>query len=172
MYGMAEQIGATPGIQLAVATINYGEKLLKLDIEGIKYYLLPSNGLPATYNKRLEPHWHTICNEFCPDIIHIHGTEFAHGLACMKACPDETFIISIQGLVHVNTRYYYAGMDSFDIVQHMSFRDIVRFDSIFQAKKKSKIRGNLEKEYLQRSQHVIGRTSWGFCAHKNHQPKC
>lgn len=159
MYGLAEQLAATYKIQLSIATIYSGKELKTIDLNGIRYFLLPSRGT-SNYQKHLEPIWRKICQELSPNVIHIHGTEFLHGLACMRSCPSYEYIISIQGLVGVCARYYYAGLTLSDIFKHVTLRDIVRFNTIANAKASFVRKGYFEAEYIMRTKHVIGRTSW------------
>ena len=115
-----------------------------------------------TYQKSLEPLWRKICGEFKPDVVHIHGTEYSHGLACMRSCPELKYIVSIQGLVSIISKYYFADISPWDILRNITFRDLIRRDTIFQSKKTFAKRGELEKEYIQRTKHVDGRTSWDY----------
>jgi hypothetical protein len=155
MYGMAKQVSAVQGNHLAVATIYSGLEFKSLNIEGITYFLLPSK-TTTHYRKKLEPIWEKVCNELKPDIIHIHGTEYAHGLACMRACSSLNYIVSVQGMVGIYARYYCAGINTWAIIKHITFRDLVKFDNLYQAKRKFNRRGEFEKEYFQRTHHVIG----------------
>lgn len=148
-------------IQLGIATIYQVKEITSFDIEGIKYYILPLRS-NTKYQKRLEPYWHMLINEFKPDLVHIHGTEYPHGLACMRVCPSIKYCISIQGLVGISARYYHAGINKGQIFSHITFRDVVRNDTLFKAKKKFEKKGIYEREYLLRSKHVIGRTNWDY----------
>ena len=161
MYGLSMQIASVQGNHLSVATTYNGLEFKIFKINEVIYYLLPAKST-TSYQKSLEPHWVKICNELNPDIIHIHGTEFTHGLACMRSCPSLNYIVSIQGMVGIYSRYYYAGINSRALLKHITFRDLVRFDTVFQAKRKFKKRGIFEKEYFQRTHNVIGRTSWDY----------
>lgn len=170
MYCLAEQVAASPGIRLAVAAVYIGKEFKCCDIEGIRYYLLPSKST-TTYQKDLELLWEKIRNEFMPDMVHIHGTEFAHGLACIRGCPQLNYVVSIQGLVSVYSKYYLADISPKEILRHITFRDIIRRDNLFQARKKFEKRGEFEKEYIQRTRHIIGRTSWDYAHTKAVNPK-
>lgn len=169
MYGLASQVAACPDINLAVATTYPGKELKAYNIVNVRYYLLPAKSKTA-YQKELEPAWQTICDEFNPDIVHIHGTEFSHGLACMRSCHELKYIVSIQGLVSVIANYYYYGMSFFDILKNVTFRDIVRMDTIFSGKRKFKNRGEFEKEYIQKTKQIIGRTSLDYAHTKSINP--
>ena len=169
MYGLAEELSASPNVRLAVATTYSGKKVKTFEIEGVLYYLLPAKSKLA-YQKHLDPIWQQISEEFEPDVVHIHGTEFPHGLACMRSCPKLNYVVSIQGLVSVYSRYYLANMSTKDILTHITFRDVVRRDTIFQGRKNFVKRGAFEKEYLQRTKHIIGRTRWDYAHAKNINP--
>jgi glycosyltransferase involved in cell wall biosynthesis len=161
MYGLADRVGKSEGFELAIATVFKGTELKQFSVDKIDYYLLPCKD-NIKYDNRLEKYWIQVCSQFEPDIIHIHGTEFAHGLACMRRLPDIKYVLSIQGLVGACTKYYLGGLSFWEVFKNITFRDLVRNDNLFQAKRKFKLRGNLEKEYLIRTKHVIGRTQWDF----------
>lgn len=169
MYGLSNQLASTAGIRLAVATTYHGNDLKSFDIGGVLYYLLPFH-TTSGYPKDLEPFWQKVCAAFQPDVIHIHGTEYTHGLACMRACSSWNYVISIQGLVSVYARYYYAGISASEIFKNITFRDIVRYDTIFQGKSKYVKRGAFEMECFQRTNHVIGRTGWDYAHAKALNP--
>lgn len=169
MYGLANQIASTEGIRLAVATIYRGNDLKTFDIDGVLYYLLPFH-TTSGYSKSLEPFWQKVCADFEPDVIHIHGTECTHGLACMRACSLLNYVVSIQGLVSVCARYYYAGISKSEIFKNITLRAIVGHDTLFQGKNKFVKQSVFEKEYIQRTKHVIGRTGWDYAHTKALNP--
>jgi glycosyltransferase involved in cell wall biosynthesis len=140
-----------------------------LEKEGVLYYLLPTKAF-IKYDAQLEFDWQSICEQFKPDIIHIHGTESPSGLACMRSCPDLNYIISIQGLIGVCSKYYFAGIKRKEILKHITFRDLMKANTLFQAKKQFQKRGIFEKEYILRSYNVIGRTSWDYAHIKGINP--
>ena len=161
MYGLANQLSEVSGIKLSIATIYNGKDFREIIIDEIHYFLLPRKS-SIKYDKELEAFWLKVNNHFKPDLVHIHGTEFPHGLACMRILPDLKYVISIQGLISVYSRYYYAGLSFWEIFNNISFRDIVRLDTIFHQKNNFINRGKLEREYLLRTNHVIGRTNWDY----------
>lgn len=159
MYSLAEQIiKQGENIKFSVATVYYGSELKKLEVNNITYYLLPSkkNG----YNIKLEAFWKQVVDDYKPDVIHIQGTEYAHGMACINGNPDQNYVISIQGLVSVYTRYYLIDLNFRQIFWNITFRDIIKQDNLWQQQKGFHKRGLLEKEYIKKTQHIIGRTSW------------
>lgn len=165
MYGMAEKLSASKEHQLAVASTYNGSQLKKITIDNILYFLLPCND-KAKYDKNLESVWQQVHDEFSPNLVHIHGTEYAHGLSCMRQLPHLNYVVSIQGLKSVYYRYYYGGISYLDIFKNLTFRDFIKRDSLFQQKHKFKNHSILEKEYLIRTKNIIGRTDWDFAHSK------
>ena len=145
----------------AVATIWNGKELKQFEKDGITYYLLPQHRQKKTkYNNKLEPYWQQIKTEFHPDIVHIHGTEYPHGLAYIKACGAENVVASIQGLISVCARYYTAGIDHKTLRKAITFRDFILQNSILQQQADFYQRAKLEQQCLKSIKHVIGRTDW------------
>jgi len=169
MYGLAKLMLSIPGIELAVATAYHGKHLMKFEIKGIHYYLIPSEST-YSYQKDKEDLWKEVCDEFIPHIVHIHGTEWPHGLTCMQACPELNYVVSIQGLIGICNRYYFAGINKWEIFKSITFRDIVKLDTLFQGQRKFEMRGLLEYRILQKSHHIIGRTSWDYTHSKTINP--
>lgn len=163
MYSSAKSlIEGNIGLKIAIATVYPGNQFITKEIGGIKYYVLPLNGKKKTsYNRHLEVYWKQVNKEFCPDITHIHGTEYPHGLAYVKALPFSKTIVSIQGIVSVSARYYNYGISFGDILRNITFRDLV-LGTLWQAKKNFIKSGIFECELISRVNHVIGRTSWDY----------
>jgi len=147
-------------IQLAVATLYNGKEIKTLYLNGIYYFLLPRKKQNDNYDKKLEKYWESIGSQFRPDVVHIHGTEFPHGLAYVRACSNKSVVVSIQGLVSVCERYFYGGITRLTLLRNTTIRDIVRFDTIFMQHTNMYFRGYWEKKIIQSVDHVIGRTSW------------
>lgn len=146
--------------QIAVATVWAGNELRELDIDGITYYLLPLHGKSSTsYNEHLELYWVKIKESFNPDITHIHGTEFPHGLSYIKACGAKNVVVSIQGMISCIAKYYTAQIRIGDIIRSLTFRDIIK-GGILSDKRQFQKRGKYEIELLSNVSHIIGRTEW------------
>lgn len=139
-------------ICLAVAALYDGDSLKCIEGESVRYYLIP------TLEKELESYFQQVKEDFLPDLVHIHGTEYAHSLAYVNACGERNVVVSIQGLVSVYAEYYMGGLSSSENVP--SFRDIFRWDWLGMQQKRMAQRGEFEKELLRKVKHVIGRTSW------------
>ena len=132
-----------PSIQLGVATLYNVEKQKTYIMNGITYFLLPDSKQKEKYNQELEDLWKVIQLKFQPDVVHIHGTEYPHGLAYINACGTNKVVASIQGLVTIYARYYLGGIDENKFKLNITLRDIYKHDTIISQQKKLMSRGEL-----------------------------
>jgi glycosyltransferase involved in cell wall biosynthesis len=104
-----------------------------------------------------------IINDVNPDIVHIFGTEAAHTLAMINVCNSYNkrinTVISIQGLVSIYAQHYMANLP-FKVQKKFTLRDFIRQDNLIHQQKTFVQQGKLEIESLQKTKHVIGRTTW------------
>lgn len=160
MYSSLKRLFTQNDIEMAVATVYNGKLYDTSCIDNIKYYLLPlDGGKTVEYNPGIEAYWHRIHDEFHPDVVHIHGSEYPHGLAYINACGPSGVVVSIQGLISVYTRYYASGI-AFSDTKKTTFRDKIRRDGILRGQKSFEKRGRFEIELLSHVNHIIGRTEW------------
>lgn len=102
-----------------------------------------------------------IINKEKPDIIHIWRTEFAHSYDMVQAATKlgmkKKIVISIQGLVSVFAKHYCAFLPN-RFCRSYSFKDKVKFRSIYQEQKSFEIRGISEIKAIQGVDYILGRT--------------
>ena len=161
MYSAAEALlNFNNEIELGIASLYRGESLQWLEIGGITYFLIPQQGNNTEEATYLHPYWKQIKDQFAPDVVHIHGSEYPHGLAYVDACTSENVVLSIQGLVSVYERYYLGGISEKEINKNITMRDLIRNDSIFKQRRRMQQRGKFEKELIGQLNDIIGRTLW------------
>ena len=163
LTSLASDICLEKNMQLAIATVsNCVEETLVFDDNNITYYVLPCKDI-YKYDKKLEVYWKDVIDKFNPSIVHIHGTEFPHSLAFLNVNNKKIkTVVSIQGLVSICADVYEANMNYKDIYSNITFRDIIRFDNIYQQKKKFINRGKYEVDILKKCDFIIGRTEWDY----------
>lgn len=161
MFDLANGIANTPEIELFIATTYSGKDFQKISVNKKTYYLMPGGGHSLlTYDKKLIPYWKQIESECNPDIVHLHGTEYKHGLVYMDTFPNKNFLLTIQGIMEPITREYYAGMKFKDILQCMTFKEFLRGKSLISLKYLAASRAKSEKEIVQRVNYLTGRSDW------------
>lgn len=162
MYSSAKRLLEDKNIELAIAcTHRFSNTFVDKTIDGVRYFVLPmhmrSNLVSHNF---LRCYWKIVNDSFCPDVVHIHGSEFAHGLDWLRGVGGEKTVVSIQGLVSVYYYYYYGGIRERDVRKYLTIADILRRNSIIDGAKSMQRRGKVEREILQSVNHIIGRTSW------------
>ena len=160
MISLAKEITKLPDIKLSVATVSNKVKSFNISKgKYITYYTIPYGKGNTKYNKEYEVYWKKIKKMFNPDIVHIHGTEFTHGLAYINACGNERVVISIQGLKSGIAPFYLAGLNWKDIYGNLTFHDIIKGNLYHEQRAFCKT-GEFEREAIKKVKHIIGRTSW------------
>ena len=162
LNGLAEQLKNQEDVELGIATVYNGNEIKKYYDGKITYYLMP--GAPALkYNRKLNKYCKTILDEFKPEILHIHGTEYAHGSSFIDACNDRIKkIVSIQGLISCYDKVYLANIPHKEILKNITIRDIIKRDNLFQQKNKFGKRVENEIETIKGADVILGRTTWDY----------
>lgn len=160
MLGAASSLLKTDGVELFVASVSNLTKELKvLKGEKVTHFLIPFGKGNLKYNKEYDFYWKEIYKQVEPDIVHIHGTEFAHSLSFVKACGSANVVVSIQGLKWVYYRYYLGGLSFRDILKNLTIRDFFKGTMLSNQKSFSET-GKCETELIRSVKYVIGRTDW------------
>ena len=137
-------------------------KLLSGTDKTVKYYSFLSCN-PTKYNYEIKKRFAEIIHSEKPDIIHIFGTEYVHSLIMTDVCCENKLInktiVSIQGLVSVCSKHYYAGLES-KVINGYSLVEFKTGNNIKKAAKDFEKRGIYEIQTIKNVQHIIGRTDW------------
>lgn len=115
---------------------------------------------PEVYDPGLVWTFKQILADFQPELLHVFGTEFPHALACVKAFgqPERT-LVGIQGVCSAIAECYMADLPEY-VQKSVTFRDMVKKDSLRRQQEKFVLRGEREKEVLRLTGHVAGRTAF------------
>ena len=161
MLGAAEAFIKLGKGNLIIATVSpLVNELTKLNGKDMDYYILPFGVGNLRQNDEYRKYWRTIKEDLNPDIVHIFGTEYSHGLAYVDECGSDGVVVSIQGLTSVYSRYYHQGISAYELLTNITFRDVVKGSGSLIEKRSFRKRGNYEVDLLRKVNHIIGRTSW------------
>ena len=130
-------------------------------IKGVKCYPFAEDpGHPEKYEESLEERFQEIFEDYKPHMVHIFGTEFPHALAAVRAFgkPERT-LVGIQGLCGEIAKVYMAGLPE-RVRRRVTFRDLIRQDSLRQQQEKFILRGKHEAEVIKGCGYVTGRTGF------------
>lgn len=159
LLALANALIQTGDVDLTIASTSpLIKELTRVEGKRIHYFAIPFIG-DSVYKTEYEIMYRIIYNQVQPDVVHIHGTEFPHSLAALRACGPERTVVSVQGLASVISRYYFAGLSNKEIRRNPSVHDFLR-QNLFQQKREMEIRGRYEIMLLKEAKNVIGRTCW------------
>ena len=144
-------------------------KTIKGSLGNITYYGFKSKG----NNKELLNYFADIIDKEKPDVIHIFGTEYTHSNLMMKASKElgmlRNTVVSIQGLVSVYAKHYFAYLPR-KVIYGFTFKEVLKRNNVKLSAEKFKEQGILEVETLKEVKNVIGRTDWDEACVKQINP--
>ena len=145
-------------IEFVVATVAKIEKSIEVEIDGIKYYVLPERRSRIYYDSSLEKEWKYINQKEHPDVVHIHGSEYQHGHAWINACGNTNVVLSFQGILSAYSRYYFCGLEG--LKNPITLRKLLHRGTLNQERKEWERRSKEEIIFLKKINNYIGRTEW------------
>ena len=162
MDALLEDFKGKVGYEIIVATTIKTKKTVKFIDGNIKYYALPDN-FPILYNENKRKNkkaWQELLNEEKPDLIQIWGTEFTHGLCALRLAKNLPSVIYIQGYIGSISKYYQAGISYKELKRTVTFRDIIKRDSVLKQQKKYFKQAKKEAEMLALAGSIISENNW------------
>lgn len=120
-------------------------------INGIKYYTINS------VNNKI---WGKILDDFEPDLIHFHGTEYPYTLKIYNLSKGIPCVASIQGLISVYAQYALGGMNYSEILYNTTLKDVLLKSGPLNIQKGQYTRGKSEQKLISNLKYVVGRTEW------------
>ncbi len=150
LLDLARGVGASPDVELTVMTY-YDGPFRDLTLDGVRYLLFSGGSKRLLYEN---PKTEEDCKkavELCnPDLIHIHGTEYAPGLSMLKAYPEIPTLLTIQGILRRISEEYGGGMSALELLKMSSLKDILRLKTPIAFKWLYKHNAKREAEILRR----------------------
>lgn len=170
MIDISDKLAVRTDVDLAVACV-YGKEFKKIEYKNITWYLLPGTGRNMiNYTKSYESIWKKINEEFNPNIVHIHGTEYSHGLAFMRACPDVKSVISIQGIISRIKDVDFAGLPIHTYIFNRTLKQNLRLNGEIEMHFLHKKNAKCEQEMLKRANFINGVNTWDISLCKSINP--
>lgn len=160
MIDISRMLAKHPDVDLAIACV-YGKTFKKEKINGITYYTLPGNGKNMLfYTKKYESIWKEINKDFAPDIVHLHGTEYSHGLSFLRAVPNVKAVVSIQGILNRIKDVDFGELPIRYFIFGRTMRQNLHMNGEIEMHYVHKKNAKYEKEILSRVQYVNGVNTW------------
>ena len=161
MTGFLRRLELDPDIEVGFCFPIIDKSRLKDGkLNSFKYYSFHFDYSTDVYDSKMIDRFKYILNDFCPDVVHIWGTELYSSSAMVEACKmlsiHDKVIIDIQGLVHYISNYhYYANIPEKYISMKSSECTTIEEDRTTLIE-----RGQFELNLLKEARNVFGRTEW------------
>lgn len=160
VQALADALKERNNFEITIAAISdLVKELTFVQGELISYYAIPRGKGDCLYNNDYETAYREINAMACPDLVHIHGSEYPHSLAALRAFGAEKTIVSLQGLVSIIARYNRGSISVVEALLNMTFHDILRGGMIRNQQRMFRS-GKYEQQLLSEARFVIGRTSF------------
>lgn len=155
------QLKGKPDIELfACFPLRGTSSIQKVAVNGAVHYSVPRKTHSFfRYDSTMEHFFKEIVAEVQPDIIHIHGTENTPACALMKSCPNETFVVSLQGIISMIAVHNHGGLPS-RWQRSRTLKDYIAKCSPRSRAKMYRIGAEYEQKVIQRADYLMGRTAW------------
>ena len=148
--------------EIVVATTVTTKETIRIVEKNIVYYGIPDQ-VPLLYNENKPENilaWKTMLEKEKPDLIQVWGTEFTHGLCALRAAQNIPAVIYMQGYLRSIARHYFAGIPHKELRSTITFRDLIKKDSIERQQKKYERSTEKEKEMIQLAGTIICENNW------------
>lgn len=157
--------------KLAIACV-YGNQFKKIEIGNTVYYVLPGNGRDMLfYSKKVAKQWQMVYDDFKPDIVHVHGTEYSHGLSFLRKYPDVPSVISIQGILNRIKDVDFGNIQLRHFIFGRTLKQWLKMNGEIELHFIHKKNAKHEKEMFSRVDAVNGVNIWDTSIAKSINPK-
>ena len=157
----ANKIAADPNMELATMTYANVSEDMDAMACGIRNFIFAGGGKRLLFDHpKTIKDCQKVLDEFQPDMIHIHGTEYAIAAAMVRLKPSVPILLTIQGILTRISDEYYGGLSFGERWKIKSLKSVMKLKTPFFAKQLMTKNAKRERFVLQNVQHVTGRTEW------------
>jgi len=168
----ARLLAEDPEIELSIVSPWTGKDILHKSLPGIEYYLVPETYMDRMKNpgKKHRAYCKDLLGKIDPDIIHLHGSEFAGALSFIEQS-NKPKLSSIQGLISkINADYFYGGIPMPSWFGCFMPWNIRRYLPMKLQHARNKWRAKSEIRQMQQMDAVVGCTRWDYTYSKMMNP--
>lgn len=157
----ADKLSRDPDIEFATMTYANVPNDIDETVCGIRNFIFAGGGKRLLLdNKQTIKDCQKVIDEFKPDIIHIHGTEYAIGSSILKTGTKIPTLLTIQGVLSRISEEYFGCIPVREVLTMGSFKEYLNFKTPLFAKKLFSKNAKRERYVLRNVKYVTGRTFW------------
>lgn len=158
-HSLFESLNKNKEINFCIVSTYNGKDLKKYEDNKTIYYLIP-NDKENVYNPNLKKYYQIIIDDYNPDIVHIHGTEYPKSLPLINLYPNLNYVVSIQGFLNSYKRLANSNLSFSTLLKNITFRDILKPKTGLLIANDLQRRAKYERLIIENVNNVIGRTTW------------
>lgn len=168
----ASRLASDPEIELAIMTYARVPKDMDAMACGIRSFIFAGGGKRLLFHsqKNLRD-CKRVIDAFKPDLIHIHGTEYAPGYGMVKLATGIPTLLTIQGVLSRISEEYYGGFSFGEILQMGKIKEYMKLKAPVFAKRLFCKNAKREQYVLRHVKYVTGRTDWDRAVMLSVNPK-
>lgn len=171
MYDISDRLSKMPSVELAIACV-YGKEFAKYEVDGTTFYCLPGNGKNMLfYDKSYKKIWQNIYEDFKPDIVNIHGTEYTHALSFVRKYPNVKTVVSLQGVINRIKDVDLIELNWFQALRYRTFREWTHFNGMLEMHWIHQKNAKSEAEILRNVNYIMCVDSWHHAMALSLNPK-
>lgn len=171
MIDLADGLSAKEDVELAIMTYGSQKEFIDIKIDNIRYFVFPGGGKRLMLGgKKTRRDCQKILDDFKPDLIHLHGTEYAPGYEMIKTGTKIPILLTIQGIVSRIADEYYGGLTKRERRECTTLKELLRLRSLRISKIIFSKNAKREKNVLRGVKYVTGRTDWDMVTMLNINP--
>ncbi len=160
MFDIAERLSQDDSVEFAIACV-HGAEFKRHKIGNTTYYCLPGNGKSMIfYRNGYRKYWRQIVEDFSPDIVNIHGTEYCHALSFIREFPKIKTVVSLQGVLSRLKDKDFGGLSLCEIFKYRTLREWLRFNGMFENHLIHVKNSKSEQEILKTAKYCMAVDSW------------
>ncbi len=154
-------LAADPEMELATMTYaNVPEPVVKT-VNGVRHYVFPGGGKRLLFtSKKTLTDCQYVLDDFQPDVIHLHGTEYSIAYSMVKLQPKQPVLLTIQGILSRISQEYKGGLSWWQFCKASTFKQWLKLNAPPFAQMLFWKNAKRERYVLKNVTTVTGRTTW------------
>lgn len=156
---MAAELKKNPELSLTIACKCENGECFDENVNGVRYISVAYT--QTTSLNDVENRIREIIKDINPDLVHIEGTEFLHALAAINVCEEKKIpsVTSMQGILNGQYNYQCGHLQIDDL---LFSKDNFMPGLLLHLRKTRwyKKRLSHERQVIEKSQNILGRTTW------------
>lgn len=148
-------------IELATMTYANVDKLTIITLDRIKHYIFPGGGKRLLFaSKKTIIDCQYVIDDFQPELIHLHGTEYAMAYAMVQLQPKQPMILTIQGMLTRIAEEYRAGFSLWEFLKLGTAKQYFHLNAPVFLHRLFRKNAERERYVLRNVTRVTGRVDW------------